>query len=184
MSKTPTVRRATDDDASEVRRIVSAAYGGQKRAGLLDAFREDPVAWLDLVFVAEGTDGLLATCVYTRGWLDAPTTLVEVLILTPVAVLPDQQRNGAGTLLVKESLRMVEDRDEPLVFLEGDPGFFCRLGVVGGHELHFTAPSARIPEPAFQVATLPGYDRQTMTGAVVYPDVWWRHDAVGVRAEA
>jgi putative acetyltransferase len=77
----------------------------------------------------------------------------------------------------------VGERDEPLVFLEGDPGFFCRLGLVGGHELHFDPPSVRIPEAAFQVATLSGYDQQTMTGAVVYPDVWWRHDAVGTRPE-
>jgi putative acetyltransferase len=42
----------------------------------------------------------------------------------------------------------------------------------------------RIPEPAFQVATLPGYDQAWMRGALVYPDVWWRHDAVGLRPEA
>ena len=53
-----------------------------------------------------------------------------------------------------------------------------------GEELHFRPPSSRVPEPAFQVATLPGYERATMTGAVVYPDVWWQHDAIGVRPEA
>jgi len=37
--------------------------------------------------------------------------------------------------------------------------------------------------PPFQVATLPGYEQDWMTGAVVYPDVWWRHDAVGLRPE-
>lgn len=183
MSKPPEVRAATDDDASEVRRVVAAAFGGERMAQLLDALREDPVAWLDLAFVAEEKDGVVAACAYSRGWLDSPTKLVEVLVLTPLAVRPDRQRDGVGTLLTKESLRRVGERDEPLVFLEGDPGFFCRLGLVGGRELHFHPPSARIPEPAFQVATLAGYDQQTMTGAVVYPDVWWRHDAVGSRPE-
>jgi len=183
VSKPPEVRAATDDDASAVRRVVTAAYGGERVAQLLDALREDPVAWLDLAFVAEGKDGVVAACAYTRGWLDSPTRLVEVLVLAPLAVRPDRQRDGVGTLLTKESLRRVEERDEPLVFLEGDPGFFFRLGMVGAHELHVDPPSARIPEPAFQVATLTGYDQETMTGAVVYPDVWWRHDAVGMRPE-
>ena len=38
----------------------------------------------------------------------------------------------------------------------------------------------RIPGPAFQVAVLE--DRGT-TGRLVYPDVFWRHDAVGLRGE-
>ena len=101
-----------------------------------------------------------------------------------MAVLPERQRAGVGTLLVEESLQLLGKREEPLVFLEGDPGFFSRVGFISGHELHFRPPSTRVPEPAFQVATLPGYDQATMTGAVVYPDVWWQHDAIGVRPEA
>ena len=185
MSKAPpSIREATHEDDDVVRRIVSAAYGGERNAALLDALR-DSVAWLDLVFVAEEKKGgdVVAAGTYTRAWLDAPTKLVEVLVLAHVAVLPDRQRAGIGSLLVKESLRAVQDRDEPLVFLEGDPGFFSRLGFIGGFELGFTPPSKRIPEAAFQVATLPGYEQDSMTGSVVYPDVWWRHDAVGLRPE-
>ena len=98
------------------------------------------------MFVAEEKGGdLVAAGTYTRGWLDAPTKLVEVLVLAHVAVLPDRQRAGTGSLLVKESLRAVQDRDEPLVFLEGDPGFFSRLGFIGGFELGFTPPSRSRP---------------------------------------
>jgi len=183
VSKPPEVRAATDDDASAVRRVVTAAYGGERVAQLLDALREDPVAWLDLAFVAEDKDGVVAACAYTRGWLDSPTRLVEVLVLAPLAVRPDRQRDGVGTLLTKESLRRVEERDEPLVFLEGDPGYYSRLGFVSGDQLGFVRPSVRIPEPAFQVATLTGYDQTKMSGAFVYPDVFWRHDCVGLRPE-
>jgi putative acetyltransferase len=37
-----------------------------------------------------------------------------------------------------------------------------------------------IPEPAFQAWPLPSYD-QALRGALVYPDVFWRHGAVGLR---
>jgi putative acetyltransferase len=121
---------------------------------------------------------------YTRAWLDAPTKLVEVLVLSPLAVRPDRQRVGIGSQLVRETLRLLEDRPEPLVFLEGGPDYYARLGFIAGKELGFTAPSARIPAPAFQVATLPGYDQSWMSGALVYPDVFWRHDSVGLRPEA
>ena len=104
-------------------------------------------------------------------------------MLSPLAVRPDRQRDGVGSLLVSETLRGLEDRPEPLVFLEGSPDFYVRLGFIPGDELGFSAPSVRIPAPAFQVATLPGYDQTWMSGALVYPDVWWRQDAVGLRPE-
>ena len=71
-----------------------------------------------------------------------------------------------------------------MVFLEGSPDFFSRLGFIAGEQLGFEPPSVRIPKPAFQVATLPGYEQAWMTGALVYPDVWWRQDSVGLRPEA
>jgi len=178
----PTVREETPDDLDAVRRVVTGAFGGEKVPELLDALRES-VAWLDLAFVAEDRDEVVASVVYTRAWLDTPTKLVEVLVLSPVAVRPDRQRDGVGSLLVRETVRLLEDRPEPLVFLEGSPDFFVRLGFIAAQELGFSAPSARIPAPAFQVATLPGYDQTWMSGALVYPDVWWRQDAVGLRPE-
>lgn len=69
------------------------------------------------------------------------------------------------------------------MFLEGDPGYYSRLGFVPGEPLGFRSPSARIPRGAFQVRTLPGRPGR-VTGALVYPDVWWRHDAVGLRPES
>ncbi|HYO40377.1 MAG TPA: N-acetyltransferase [Nocardioidaceae bacterium] len=178
-----TVREETPDDMVVVRRVVSGAFGGEDVADLLDAVRES-VAWLGLSFVAVETDGSVVGHVsYTRGWLDAPARLVEVLVLSPLSVRPDRQGAGVGTRLVIESLRRLRTRAEPLVFLEGDPGYYSRLGFVPGSSLRLTAPSARIPEGAFQVMPLPGFEPRWMHGALVYPDVWWRHDAVGLRSE-
>jgi putative acetyltransferase len=85
---------------------------------------------------------------------------------------------------VTETLTRLADRPEPLVFLEGAPDYYARFGFVAGQELGFTAPSVRIPPLAFQVTTLPGYDQTRLSGALVYPDVFWRHDCVGLRPEA
>jgi hypothetical protein len=49
MSRTPTVRDDTADDPDAVRRVVTAAYGGEKVADLLDHLRHS-VAWLGLGF--------------------------------------------------------------------------------------------------------------------------------------
>ena len=79
-------------------------------------------------------------------------------------------------------MQRLQERAEPAVFLEGSPRYYARFGFVPGSERGFTAPSVRIPVPAFQVLLLPSYSPQ-VRGALVYPDVFWEHDAVGVRPE-
>jgi putative acetyltransferase len=181
--KPPTVRAEEEEDLEVVRHLVADAFGGERVPELLDGLRRSD-AWRGLSYVAEQDGEVVGHVCYSRGWLDARPKLVDVLVLSPLSVRADRQRTGIGSLLVTETLRMLEDRPEPLVFLEGAPDFYGRLGFVPGHELGFTAPSVRIPEPAFQVATLPGYDQSWMSGALVYPDVFWRYDSVGLRPEA
>jgi putative acetyltransferase len=159
--------------------VVAAAFGEEPVADLLDALRESD-AWRDLSFVAEDNGEVVGHVSFTRGWLDASRRLVEVLVLSPLSVRPDRQRNGVGAALVRASLERLEAREEPLVFLEGSPAYYPRLGFVPGSTLGLTAPSTRIPALAFQVVTLPTYE-PWMRGALVYPDVFWRHDSVGLR---
>lgn len=71
----------------------------------------------------------------------------------------------------------------PLVFLEGDPAFYRRVGFVAGGPLGFRKPSLRIPDGAFQVVRLPAHEAW-MTGTLVYAETFWRHDAVGLRGPA
>lgn len=174
-----TVRPERPDDHDAVRAVVSAAFGEDSVAELLDALRTSP-AWLDLSWVAEDEAGVVGHVSLTRAWVDDPRALVDVLVLSPLSVRPDHQRAGVGTALVTEALARAAELDEPLVFLEGDPGYYSRLGFVAAGPLGFSAPSVRIPERGFQVWPTPAY-RGGLSGALVYPDVFWRHDAVGLR---
>ena len=62
-------------------------------------------------------------------------------------------------------------------------GYYGRVGFRAGASGGFLAPSSRIPPAAFQFVALPSYE-PWMTGALVYPDVFWEHDAVGLRETA
>jgi putative acetyltransferase len=116
----------------------------------------------------------------SRGWLDAPARLAEVLVLSPLAVLPELQGRGIGAALVRAAIGIAEQLDAPLLFLEGSARYYPRFGFVPGLDRGFLRPSIRIPEPAFQVMVLPSW-QDWMVGALVYPEAFWRHDAVGLR---
>lgn len=181
MSSGLVIRPELPEDENAVRTLVGAAFGDDALAALLDDLRAS-VAWLGLSFVAELDDEIVGHVAYTRAWVDDPEELVEVLVLSPLSIRPDHASKGIGTALVMESLEQLARREEPLVFLEGEPGFYSRLGFVAGEPLGFRSPSTRIPAGAFQVRPLPGRPGR-VTGALVYPDVWWRHDAVGLRPD-
>lgn len=173
------VRTETPQDLESTREVVAAAFGDEPVADLLDGLRRSN-AWRDLSFVAEEEGRVVGHVSFTRGWLDAPSRLVEVLVLSPLSVHPAAQGRGVGTLLVRRTLELLEARPEPLVFLEGSPAYYSRLGFRPGGPHGFTAPSTRIPPLAFQFVLLPSYE-PWMTGALVYPDTFWEHDSVGLR---
>lgn len=186
MTAAPPVIRlqdATDPaERASVRRVVEAAFGeeGPQVADLVDALQASDAFAGRLSYVALRDGAVVGHVMLTRGWVDAPQRLVEVHVLSPLSVLPEHQRGGVGRALVAHAVAAAGDAGSPAVFLEGSPAYYSRLGFEPGSAHGFTRPSVRIPEPAFQVVTLPARE-PWMTGALVYPDPFWAHDCVGLR---
>ena len=178
---TVAVRRMRPDEWSQARAVNVAAFDDPTIGTLLDGLRESWSWEDDLSFVAVRGDEIVGHIVFSHAFLDAPQQIVDVLVLSPVGVRPDVQRDGIGTTLITEALHtLAATRTEPLVFLEGIPSYYPRFGFRQGHELGFVAPSLRIPPAAFMAYRLPAYE-PWMRGTLVYPDVFWRQDAVGMR---
>jgi len=174
------IREADDVDHPALAAVVEAAFGGQG-ASVNDVMaRLRGTEDMAVELVAE-SDGEVVGCVaLSRAWLDARERLVDVLVLSPLAVAPDHQRQGIGGRLLAAVPGVAEGLGAPLVFLEGDPRYYGRHGwsAASAHDLE--RPSRRIPEPACQVLLLREHE-PWMTGRLVYPDVWWRSDLVGLR---
>jgi putative acetyltransferase len=180
VAKPTAYRLERPGEEGEVRHVVRKAFGEEERVErILDDLRGSD-AWLGLSFVAEYEGRLVGHVSFTRSLLDAPNQLVDVLVLSPLSVLPARQERGIGSALVRYALRELDERPEPLVFLEGSPSYYARFGFVPGTDLGFRRPSRRIPRAAFQVLRLPAYE-EWMTGTLVYHRIWWDHDAVGLR---
>lgn len=149
-------------------------------AGLVDDLRHTITPGSGLSLVAELDGRVVGHVMFTRSLLDAPKRLVGVRVLSPLSVAPDCRKQGIGSALVRHGLEILADGSTPLVFLEGDPGYYGSFGFLPGGELGFRKPSLRIPDPAFQVIRLPAY-QPWMTGTLVYSHLFWQHDAVGLR---
>jgi putative acetyltransferase len=171
------IRAQRPDELPGVRDVIDRAFGRDVVADLAEALANRPST---RSYVAE-LDGRIAGQVQlSRSWLDAPERLVEVLVLSPLSVAPEARRQGIGGALVRHALAEAERLAAPALFLEGTPHYYGRFGFERASARGFTAPSVRIPDAAFQVVTLPAY-QPWMTGALVYADVFWAFDCVGLR---
>ncbi|SFF40087.1 putative acetyltransferase [Actinacidiphila alni] len=178
------IRREREDDLPTVRRVHTAAFAAEPRvADLTDVLRSAPAPLEPLSLVAVADGEVVGHVLLSASRLDAPRRIVDVLVLSPLGVLPEFQHLGIGTRLVSRALAEADESGAPLLFLEGSPDYYSKRGFKRADEFGFRAPSLRIPAPAFQVAPLSAYE-PWMTGTLVYSDPFWAMDCVGLRDPA
>jgi putative acetyltransferase len=175
------LRAARPQDQPDVDAVVAAAFAEPadgRVVRMLRLLRTSGAERASIVAVAG--DDIVGHVQLNRAWIDAREALVEVLVLSPLSVLPPQQNRGIGTRLIEAALAEAERHGAPAVFLEGAWGYYASRGFEAAVPKGFGRPSDRIPEPALQVALL-GTHEPWMAGRLVYPEAFWATDTVGLR---
>ncbi|MFF5970873.1 GNAT family N-acetyltransferase [Streptomyces sp. NPDC012769] len=158
-------RAETAADVPRVREINTSAFPTPAEAGLVDALREDPDAWLPgLSYVAEAPDGTVAAyALITRCHVDG----VPAAALAPVAVAPAYQRTGAGQAVVRAVLDAARLRGERLVLVLGHPEYYPRFGFVRA-SAYGIKPAFEVPDEAMMALDLGG-SGAVARGTLSYP---------------
>jgi putative acetyltransferase len=174
------VRTQRPDELAEVMTLGDLAFGPGERIGaLIEALQADD-SFTGQSYVALDGDRIVGHTMLTRCFLDTEDRVLTVPVLSPLSVAPDVQRQGVGRAVVGYALAEADRSGAIGVVLEGDPAYYSRLGFEPAEPWGLLRPSPRIPRPAFQWVRLPAHE-PWMRGRVVYPDVFWQHDAVGLR---
>ena len=160
------IRAETPADYDDIRRINDEAFGSTIEAKLVAAMRVSDrfVPELSLVAVSEGqTVGHVIS-----SYVDLVPGTRRVLQVGPLAVLPSHQRRGIGSALMQETIRVVDERGEPLLLIEGSPRYYGRFGFTRADEVGIEPPpEARGPQ-YFMIRPLTAYD-PGLRGRAVYP---------------
>ena len=117
-----------------------------------------------LCLVALHRDELVGHLFFSRARLESGD---EVLALAPMAVVPERQREGIGSRLLRDGLRRAAETAFPLVLVVGHAGYYPRFGFEPAGALGLRAPWD-VPVEAWMALRLPAY-RAEARGLVSYP---------------
>jgi predicted N-acetyltransferase YhbS len=116
-------------DGSAVEALLDRAFGQDRRLRTAYRIRAGASAISDLSFAAIETGALVGTIqCWPVALHGAGSTMHPLVMLGPVAVAPERQRDGIGRLLTSKAVEAGERLypDEPLVLI-GDPEYYGRF---------------------------------------------------------
>ena len=154
-----TIRPEQPDDIAAVRAINETAYGQATEATIVDLLRS---ACPDAVsLVAVENEKILGHIFFSPVSVSSGHEVTQGIGLAPMAVLPERQRQGIGSMLVQAGIDAMRKRNCPFIIVLGHSGYYPRFGFVPASYHGLSCQWDGVPDEAFMVLIL---DDAAMTG--------------------
>ena len=159
------IRTEKLEDAEAVRNVNMAAFGRENEANLVDKLRGIASTFS---FVAVQSDRIVGHLLFSPVAVAGKcSSNLSILGLGPVAVLPNYQRQGIGSLLIREGLKECVRSGFQAVVVLGNPDFYSRFGFIPASRKSLGC-EYDVPDEAFMVLELESGALQDCSGMVKY----------------
>jgi len=162
-----TIRPESRENASAVRHLNELAFGQPAEADLVEKLRAACGDALSLVAVA---DVVVGHILFTPVVVGNASRRVVGMGLAPMAVLPDRQRQGIGSQLVRRGMDILRERGCPFVVVVGHPEYYPRFGFEPASKHGLVSQWEGMPDAAFMVLILDEHVMAGVSGVARYRD--------------
>ncbi len=136
------IREAVKADLKELLNVEEQAFGqdeGPEIVKLINGLLSDPTARPLLSLIALRDKKIIGHVLFTSALLASDSEL-NIQLLAPLAVIPEEQNRGTGGRLIEKGLQMLTQKGVKLVFVLGHPSYYPRFGFKEAGILGFEAP--------------------------------------------
>ncbi|NJR15164.1 MAG: N-acetyltransferase [Calothrix sp. CSU_2_0] len=165
------IRVENPQDYLNIAEVNTLAFGRENEANLITEIRNSKFYIPELSLVAEIDNIIVAHIMFSYIHLIEEERL-RVLSLAPVAVIPEFQKQGIGSALIRNGLEKADAMGEALVIVLGYPLLYNRFGFVPS-TIHNIQSPFDVPEDVFMVKVFKNFQSKYY-GEVVYPPAFLR----------
>ena len=159
------IRAETADDYAAVRQVNERAFGRPDEARLVDRLRTVADPQISLVAVSQGQ--VVGHIFFSPVSIELNDSGAVTLGLAPMAVLPEHQKQGIGSQLVRAGLQECQRIGCQVVVVLGHPDYYPRFGFVPAKQKGLTCEYP-VPAEVFMVAELTPGALAGLRGLVKY----------------
>ncbi len=160
-----TIRHDIPEDTSAIRRVTEMAFNDKTTADLVDALRKNGHSVLSLVAI-QGED-VIGHIMFSPVKIVSDTESFDAISLAPMAVLPNLQRQGVGSELVRRGLSELRQKDHGVCVVLGHAEFYPRFGFLPARQFKIRC-KYDVPDEAFMVTELRKGALAKIRGTVEY----------------
>ena len=163
-----TIRREQPNDVAAVRAINESAFGQPAEATIVDAIR---AACPDAVsLVAADGNQVVGHILFSPVFVAGENGSRQAMALGPMAVAPERQRQGIGSLLVQAGIDAIHQQDCPFIIVLGHPEYYPRFGFVPASSHGLRCQWEGVPDEVFMVMILDEAASAGVSGTIRYRD--------------
>ena len=161
------VRAERPEDIPAIRRVNEEAFGQPLEARLVDELRANGGIILSLVALVD--DVIVGHLLFSPVRLGTGSDEMTGVGLGPMAVLPEYQRKGIGSRLIREGIQRIREGGSPFIVVLGHAEYYPRFGFV---------PASRygvrclweVPDDVFMILPLDSSRFPGVAGIAYYRD--------------
>ncbi len=160
------IRKETPQDIQGIRDVNERAFAQSTEADLVDRLRQTCPNAVSLV--AAINNKVIGHILFTPVTIETKDKIITGMGLAPMAVLPEFQRRGIGSNLVKAGIAEMERRQEPFILVVGHPEYYPRFGFVPASRYSILSEYDNVPDEAFMILVLQEDTLQGISGIAKY----------------
>lgn len=160
------IRKEAPKDYDLVRIVNDQAFGQPEEGRIVDNIRKACKQTLSLVAVSD--ENIVGHIFFSPAKILHNDSNVIGMGLAPMAVLPEFQNIGIGSMLVKEGLRREKAADCPFIVVLGHEHYYPRFGFERASKYGIKAQWEGVPDEAWMVLVLKKTVMAGVSGVVKY----------------